>query len=71
VVDARYEPVEPALERTAATLLAVASPTPRDARWLSDIGQPIVRFCDRPILFVPEGSRVGSRAPLQHHAGAG
>ena len=57
VVDARYEPVEPALERTSATLLAVAAPLERAGVWLSNIGEPIVRFCDRPILFVPESGK--------------
>ncbi len=54
VVDARYEPLEPALERTRATLLAVSMPAVRCGAWLSNIGEPIVRFCERPILFVPE-----------------
>jgi nucleotide-binding universal stress UspA family protein len=54
VVDARYEPLEPALERTRATLLAVSMPAVRCGAWLSNIGEPIVRFCKRPILFVPE-----------------
>jgi hypothetical protein len=54
VVDARYEPLEPALERTRATLLAVSMPAVRCGAWLSNIGEPIVRFCERPIIFVPE-----------------
>ena len=54
VVDARYEPLEPALERTRATMLAVSMPVVRCGAWLSNIGEPIVRFCERPILFVPE-----------------
>lgn len=54
VVDARYEPLEPALERSAATLLAVSMPVVRSGAWLSNIGEPIVRFGERPIVFVPE-----------------
>lgn len=54
VVDARYQPLEPALERSAATLLAVSMPVVRSGAWLSNIGEPIVRFCERPIVFVPE-----------------
>jgi len=54
VVDARYEPLEPALDRTRATMLAVSMPVVRCGAWLSNIGEPIVRFCERPILFVPE-----------------
>jgi nucleotide-binding universal stress UspA family protein len=57
-LDARYEPIEPALERTFATLLAVATPTPRSGDWLSNIGEPIVRFCEQPILFVPDSAAV-------------
>jgi nucleotide-binding universal stress UspA family protein len=52
--DVRHRPIEAALEQTGATLLAVATPRVRDSTWLSNVGQPIVRFCDRPILFVPE-----------------
>ena len=54
VVDARYEPLEPALERTRATMLVASMPVVRCGAWLSNIGEPIVRFCVRPILFVPE-----------------
>lgn len=56
VIDARYKLLEPALERTAATLLAVAAPVPCAGAWLSNIGEPIVRFCECPIVFVPESS---------------
>jgi nucleotide-binding universal stress UspA family protein len=56
IFDARYEPVEPALDRTRATLLAVATPTPRGGDWLSNIGEPIVRYCEQPILFVPDSA---------------
>jgi hypothetical protein len=56
VVDAHYEPLEPALERTAATLLAVAAPVHHRGAWLSNIGEPIVQFCERPIVFVQESS---------------
>ena len=54
VMDARYEPLEPSLERTGATLLVVSTPAVRCGAWLSNIGEPIVRFCERPIVFVPE-----------------
>jgi nucleotide-binding universal stress UspA family protein len=57
-IDARYEPIEPALDRASATLLAVATPTPRSGDWLSNIGEPIVRFCEQPILFVPDSAAV-------------
>jgi nucleotide-binding universal stress UspA family protein len=56
VADARYEPLEPALERTRATLLVVSTPAVRCGAWLSNIGEPIVRFCERPIVFVPESA---------------
>jgi nucleotide-binding universal stress UspA family protein len=54
VADARYEPLEPALERSRATLLVASTPAVRSGAWLSNIGEPIVRFCERPIVFVPE-----------------
>jgi nucleotide-binding universal stress UspA family protein len=54
VVDGRYQPIEPALVAARATLLAVATPQPRTSAWLSDYGEPLVRFCTVPILFVPE-----------------
>jgi nucleotide-binding universal stress UspA family protein len=54
IVDGRHQPIEPALIRTHATLLVVAAPQPRTSAWLSDYGEPLVRFCTVPILFVPE-----------------
>jgi nucleotide-binding universal stress UspA family protein len=36
------------------TLVAIAAPTPRTAGWLSTAGEPLVRSCSRPVLFVPE-----------------
>ena len=54
VIDGRYQPIEPALVTTRATLLAVAAPLPRTSAWLSDYGEPLVRFSTVPILFVPE-----------------
>ena len=57
VSDARYGPIEPALKRTQATLLVVAAPVPRAEVWLANVGEPLVRFCSVPILFVPESPR--------------
>ena len=54
VVDARHGPVEPALEAQHATLLVEAATQPRSSAWLSNYGEPLVRFCPVPILFVPE-----------------
>ena len=59
VADERHGLIEPALERTRATLLAAAMPEPRAAAWMSNYGEPLVRFCTVPILFVPE-SRDGA-----------
>ena len=63
--DERHSPIETALERTGATLLAVATPRVRDRTWLSNIGQPIVRYCDRPILFVQEEREDRLRVPVE------
>jgi nucleotide-binding universal stress UspA family protein len=54
VVDGRHQPIEPALIKAQATLLVVAAPRPQTSQWLSDYGEPLVRFCTVPILFVPE-----------------
>jgi nucleotide-binding universal stress UspA family protein len=54
VIDARYGLIEPALERARATLLVVAAPQSRSSGWLSNDGEPLVRHCTIPILFVPE-----------------
>ncbi|MGE5244276.1 MAG: universal stress protein [Betaproteobacteria bacterium] len=62
VVEARHEPIDAAIKRTNATMLAAATPQPHDPVWLSNIGEPLIRFATVPTLFVPEsrGSR-GSR----------
>jgi nucleotide-binding universal stress UspA family protein len=54
VTDARGEPLEPALDRAHATLLVEAAPAPRSGVWLSHHGDSLIRFCQLPILFVPE-----------------
>jgi nucleotide-binding universal stress UspA family protein len=54
VIDGRHQPIEPAIAAARATLLAIAAPVPRTPSWLSDYGEPLVRFCTVPILFVPE-----------------
>lgn len=54
VVDGRHQPIEPAALAARATLLAVAAPLPRTSAWLAEYGEPLVRFCTVPILFVPE-----------------
>jgi nucleotide-binding universal stress UspA family protein len=38
------------------TLVAVACPVPRTAAWLAAAGEPLVRGCSRPVLFVPEST---------------
>ncbi len=53
-IDARGELVDPTIERANATILVVAAPQPRSSGWLSNYGEPLVRFCTVPILFVPE-----------------
>jgi hypothetical protein len=54
IVDGRHEPIESGLLRGQATLIVVGAPQPRTAAWLSNDGEPLVRFCKVPILFVPE-----------------
>ncbi len=50
VVDRRAAPGAAA----AATLQVVAVPEPRDARWLSEEGEPRLRQSTVPIAFIPE-----------------
>lgn len=54
VIDTRHGSIEPTLEQTTATIVIVAVPQPRTSAWLSSVGEPLVRFCRTPILFVPE-----------------
>jgi nucleotide-binding universal stress UspA family protein len=61
VTDGRHRRIEPAIERTHATLLAAAVPEPRTAAWMSNYGDPLLRFCTMPILFVPEFTEGASR----------
>jgi hypothetical protein len=60
-IDERHHAIEPAIERTRATLLATAVPQPRTAAWMSTYGEPLVRFCTVPILFVTELSAGASQ----------
>jgi nucleotide-binding universal stress UspA family protein len=53
ISDERQGAIEPALERTHATLLAAAVPETRSAAWTSNYGEPLLRYCTVPILFVP------------------
>jgi nucleotide-binding universal stress UspA family protein len=54
VVRVQADEVPTARARLAATWVAVPTPTPRTARWLSHVGEPLVRDCTMPVLFVPE-----------------
>jgi len=60
VVDERDQPIAPALAGASATLLVVATPHPPSGAWLSNVGEPLVRSCEHPMLFVPEPSRGSS-----------
>jgi nucleotide-binding universal stress UspA family protein len=61
VSDERQGVMELALERTHATLLAAAVPEPRSAAWTSNYGEPLLRHCTVPILFVPEPNEGASQ----------
>lgn len=54
VVDARFRPVEAAIASDSASLLVAAAPVPATSQWLADYGEPLVRQCHVPILFVPD-----------------
>jgi nucleotide-binding universal stress UspA family protein len=54
VVDGRHGLVEPAVASGGATILIVATPQPRTGGWLATYGDPLLRDCKVPVLFVPE-----------------
>jgi nucleotide-binding universal stress UspA family protein len=54
IFDRRHDLIEPALEQARATMLVAAAPYPRTTWWLANYGEPLVRFCTVPILFVSE-----------------
>jgi nucleotide-binding universal stress UspA family protein len=60
VIDGRGQPIERAVAAGGVTLLIVASPQPQTSAWLRDVGEPLVRFCTVPILFVPETTQGAS-----------
>lgn len=60
-VDRRYGPIEPAMRDPATTLLAVATPGPNSHSWLTNFGEPLVRYSEVPIVFVPESNGGSTR----------
>lgn len=52
----RQQTDDPAMARQAggATWVAVPMPMPASARWLAHVGEPLVKGCAVPVLFVPE-----------------
>jgi nucleotide-binding universal stress UspA family protein len=61
IVDDRHGLIEPALQQSHATMLVSAAPQPRSSAWLSNFGEPLVRFSTVPILFVPESPQGASQ----------
>lgn len=53
-IDARQGPIEPALASAEASMLVAAMPRPATPQWLANYGEPLVRHCRLPILFVPD-----------------
>jgi nucleotide-binding universal stress UspA family protein len=49
----RDEPIETIARRTRATIAIVPAPQPKRPDWLAHYGEPLVRHCTIPILFVP------------------
>jgi nucleotide-binding universal stress UspA family protein len=54
VIRVQADEVPRARADLGATWVAVPVPTPRDSRWLSQVGEPLVQSCTMPVLFVPE-----------------
>ncbi len=53
LLDGSDDPLDLAVRRTHATIAIVPAPQPRTPEWLARHGEPLVRFCTVPILFVP------------------
>jgi nucleotide-binding universal stress UspA family protein len=53
VVEGGSDSIETSVHRTRATVAVVPAPHPRTAAWLAAEGEPLVRFCSVPVLFVP------------------
>jgi nucleotide-binding universal stress UspA family protein len=54
VVRVQADEVPRARAGLGATWVAVPTPAPRTAGWLSHVGEPLVQDCTMPVLFVPE-----------------
>ena len=54
VIEGTFTDPAAASRRTGATWAAVPVPTPRSSHWLSHVGEPLVKGCAMPVLFVPE-----------------
>ena len=52
--DSRREAIDVAAMHHHASLVVVSMPCPHDRRWLSEIGEPLVRAAAGPVLFVPD-----------------
>lgn len=61
VVDQGHGQVEHLIEQTGATIVIAALPQLRSAAWLSNVGEPLVRTCQVPILFVPDRAPGGMK----------
>ncbi len=55
VDDHRSESIDAASMHDRATLVVVAAPFPHDRRWLSSVGEPLIRSEAGPVVFVPDG----------------
>jgi nucleotide-binding universal stress UspA family protein len=53
VLDGSDDPVDTAVQRTHATVVILPAPHPRTPGWLARYGEPLVRFSNTPVLFVP------------------
>jgi hypothetical protein len=54
VLHAAADDVRRARASLGATWVAVPAPTPRTGHWLSHVGEPLVKSCTMPVLFIPE-----------------
>jgi len=54
LAESAIDDVRKARAEASATWAAIPAPTPRAGAWLSHTGEPLIRACAIPVLFVPE-----------------
>jgi nucleotide-binding universal stress UspA family protein len=69
VIDGRQDPISSVPNHPDATLLIIARPRVTSHDWLAHIGDPLIRACALPILFVPDPLEMSPAAGRTHREG--